>query len=168
MKNKLIFFFGILLFLFQSCSSEDKFWEISKFKMDEYALKENEEVKIVYSSRRPINYNEEQDYYFHYVVVSQKTGNTVNVLSAVENDISTNGDDVKYCFIRANHMRSILSQVGIDKPEKTPAINELSKSELRKYNKVVRDPKFDHIADNNYPTIIGLIVTVSYSTPVEQ
>jgi hypothetical protein len=40
-------------------------------------------------------------------------------------------------------------------------VNKASKKTSKKIMKVVRDPKFDNIADNKYPTVIGSIGTFS-------
>jgi hypothetical protein len=52
----------LLLTIFYSCNHGYKFWEVSKFHFVDTALKDNDAIKLLYSSRAPDN-NEDKKYY---------------------------------------------------------------------------------------------------------
>ena len=150
----------LYLLLVSSCNHGYKFWDISKFNIVDTALTDGEEIKLLYSSRAP-DYNEDQEYYTHVVAVSQKTGDTVNILSTINNGFSMDDKDKVFNYLDQNNIASKLSQMDADKLKDVKKIDEINKSERKRIIKVARDPKFDNIADNNYPTVIGTIGTVS-------
>ena len=134
----------LILFL-SSCNHGYKFWDISKFSIVDSALKDKEEIKLLYSSRGPDN-NEDLKYYIQIVAVSQKTGDTVNILTTVNNGISMDDKNKVFNYFDQNNFVSKSIQ------------NDTKK--LKDITKVARDPKFDNIADNKFPTVIGTIGTV--------
>jgi hypothetical protein len=145
-----------LMFLFISCMSKYKYWDIAKFNMKPTALKDEEEIKLLYSSRGP-DYNQDLSYFYHLVVVSQKTGDTVNLLTFA-NDVVGNDDGNK-----------IFNYMSLDNPatsttllilEKENHLDTTANITIGKISKVARDPQFDHIADNKYPTVIGMYGTI--------
>ncbi len=114
-----------------SCHSKYSFWGIDKFRMDTKALDPLEEIKLLYSGRAPEN-NQQQDYYIQVVVVSMKSGDTVNILTTMDNGFSEMDGERVFNFI----------------PDLSPSEH---------YTKIARDPKFDKIADNKFPAILGSI-----------
>lgn len=84
MRNKLAF--GLLVIIMFSCSSNSKceYWNLSEFNLSENALADYEEIKLLYSSRGPY-YKQAFEYYLHHIVISQKSGDTVIVLTAANN-----------------------------------------------------------------------------------
>jgi len=64
-------------------------------------------------------------------------------------------------YFDQNNAASKLSQLDADKLKDVKKINELNSSDTKRIAKVARDPNFDDIADNYYPTVIGTIGTVS-------
>lgn len=153
---KFLFSLSLMLLLI-SCISKYKYWDISKFNMKPTALKDEEEIKLLYSSRGP-DYNEDLSYFYHLVVVSQRTGDTVNLLTFANN--LTGSDDGNKIF---NYM-------SLDNPatasflliyEKENHLDTTGNFAIGKISKVARDPKFDNIADNKYPTLIGMYGTVT-------
>ncbi len=160
MKFKKVYILSFLAFLLTSCGSKYEYWDISKFKMDTNALKDNEEVKLIYTSRGP-DFNKELQYYIHLIVVSQKTSDTVNILTTADNGITMEDKDKTYNFFNEKNVASKLIQLDLDKLENIKNIDDINKIQHKNIDKVARDPKFDHIADNNYPTIIGTIGTIT-------
>src|SRR5688572_6818933 len=81
MKKILTLLFSILLI---GCSSSSRYsyWDISKFKMVPDALAEESDVKVIYSYRGPTG-GEKKDWYNHLVVISLKSGDTLNLLAMV-------------------------------------------------------------------------------------
>jgi hypothetical protein len=158
--RKFLFSFSFLLFII-SCTSKYKYWDISKFSMKPTALKDGEEIKLLYSSRGP-DYNEDLSYFYHLVVVSQKTGDTVNLLTFA-NNLTGNDDGNK-----------IFNFLSLDNPatasflliyEKENHLDTTGNIAIRKISKVARDPQFDKIADNKYPTVIGMYGTITNPHP---
>lgn len=137
--------FFCILFL-GSCNGRYKFWEISRFNIVRAALADNEPIKLLYSSRGPDN-NENMEYFIHIVAVSQKTGDTVNILTVIENGFSIDDKDKVFNYFDEDNVVTRTVQPGYEK--------------IKYITKVARDPKFDNIADNKYPTVIGSIGTSS-------
>lgn len=57
-----------------------------------------------------------------------------------------------------------MSQVVLANPENlvdANNVNEAKRNLQKKITKVARDPQYDAIADNHYPTVIGTIGTIS-------
>jgi hypothetical protein len=148
---RIMFSFSFLILLF-SCTSKYKYWDISKFDMKPMALKDGEEIKLLYSSRGP-DHDQDLSYFYHMIVVSQKTGDTVNLLTFA---INMAGND---------NGNKVLNYLSLDNPATATTlrifeeINHLDTTgniTIGKISKVARDPQFDHIADNKYPTVIGM------------
>ena len=128
--------------------------------MVDSALKDNEEIKLLYSSRAPDN-NKDLDYYVHLIAVSQKTGDTVNILTTVENYLTNDDKDKIYNYFDQNNIITKVSQQDLSKIKNMESVDKATKDIPKKITKVARDPQFDHIADNRFPTVIGSIGTKS-------
>ena len=153
--NKVIFISIFSMLLFTSCSKY-KYWDLSKFNMDNKALCEDEEIKLLYSSRAP-QAIVTQDCYIHLIVISQKTGDTVNVLTSVDNGLSMEDKDKVFNFFSQDNIAFKIAQRDPDDLGDIKSAEDIDKIKIRKFNKVARDPEFDCLADNTYPTIIGII-----------
>lgn len=127
--------------------------------MDEKALEDKEEIKLIYTSRGPGN-NADLNYYIHLIAVSQKTGDTVNILTTADNGFSPDDGDKVFNFFNKDNIASKLIQMNMDNVTDLN-IEEIKNSALKKIDKVARDTEFDNIADNHFPTIIGSIGTIS-------
>ena len=143
-----------LMFLFFAigCSSKYEYWDISKFNIIPSALEDNEEVDILYLSGGP-NSNKTLEYYIHLIVVSQKTGDTVNVLTT-KNTFGISVDGKVFRYLNQANPITKLMQTDV---EKVKNVDEINRIKLKDIRKVVRNPKFDYIAINSYPTVIGII-----------
>lgn len=145
-----------------SCSKSYEFWDISKFKITETALENDEVVKVIYESGGPEG-NTDMDFYYHHIVISLKTGDTVNVLSSVNNEFFKEGDKEKiYSFmthndeiLKAIKNYKIQSEKGLVSEEMN--LESFKDVKLNPITKVVRNPSDDHISMNPYPTIVGII-----------
>jgi hypothetical protein len=160
MKKLIIYFLGLSTFLITGCGNKYEFWDISKFRIDNSALEDNEEVKLIYTSRGP-DYNKDLKYYIHLIAVSQKTGDTVNILTTADNGLTMEDKDKVFNFFNQDNVASKLIQMDPEKLKEIKHIDDINNTELKKIDKVARDPNFDGIADNNYPTIIGTIGTMT-------
>ncbi len=121
--------------------------------MNPTALDDNEEVKILYSSGGPDS-NENLEYYIHLIVVSQKTGDTVNVLTTMQNGFDISKEDKVFNYLNQGNPITKLMQTNL---EKIKDADEINRTKLKDIKKVARDSKFDYIANNNYPTVIGVL-----------
>lgn len=125
--------------LLLSCNHGYKFWDVSKFNIVDTALKDNEEIKLLYCSSGPDN-NKDKAYYIQVVAVSQKSGDTVNILTTLNNGFTIEDKDKVFNYFDQN--------------------NPVSKSlqgDIREIRRVAIDTDFDHIAENKYPAVIGTI-----------
>jgi len=98
--------------------------------------------------------------YNHYVVVSQESGDTVNILSAAVTPIE-NGDKV-YNFLDNNNVivRQFLEQstsLNLDSTIEAVSGGEHKKSSNIRLGKVLKGTGVDPIADNEFPTVLGVI-----------
>ena len=153
------FVFSILFTLanmFMGCQNSYEFWDISKFKMDSLALSDNEPIRLLYTSRGPDN-NKALTYYIHIVAVSEKSGDTVNILTTIDNGFTADDEGKIYNFFDHNNIATKISHSDYDNLADANKIEEIQQAGLKKINKVARDPKFDDIADNTYQTVIGSI-----------
>lgn len=157
MTMKSIYLLGLMVLLLTSCGTQYEYWDISKFKIDHHALEDKEEIKLLYFSQGP-DANLELTYYYHLIAVSQKTGDTVNILTTANNGFKQEDGNKTFIFFNEDNAGTKMLQAS---PEeiKNIGIVDLDKIELKRIEKVARDPKFDHIANNQYPTIIGAIGT---------
>ena len=151
--NICFLFFTILI---AGCNTQPsyEFWNISRFNLSEDALGEGEEIKLIYTSQAPEKSKEEC--YIHLIVYSQETGDTVNILTTTNNGFKPEDRDEVYNFFPANSLVAKVMQASSD-DVKISNIEQLENLEVKKINKVARDPDFDYIADNNYPTMIGFV-----------
>lgn len=138
--------------------SHYKFWDISEFHMDPKALADNEEIKLLYSGRGPDD-NKDVSYFIHVIVVSQKTGDTVNILTTVDNGFSESAGDQVFNFISEDNDMARLIHARLESVKYSSDIENLHKIQVHSITKIARDPDFDDIARNNYPSIIGWIGT---------
>jgi hypothetical protein len=146
---------------FAGCKNDGyKYWDISTFNIVDSALEDNEALKLLYTSQGPGN-NNDLEYYIHIIAVSQKTGDTVNILTTVNNGFSKGDEDKVFNYFDQNNLGSKLIEMDSEKLKNMDDVNEASKKAPKKIMKVVRDPKLDNIAQNKYPTVIGSIGTSS-------
>ena len=163
LKTTTIYTLTLLAFLFIRCNNADyidngDYWDISKFNMDTTALEDNEEVKILYANQAS-NSNTDAEYYNHVIVVSQKTGDTVNVLTAADNFLANEDKDKIFSFLKEDNVAAKIMQMDPDDIGNIKNIDDINKIEIKKINKVARYAKSDAITNNSYPTIIGAIGT---------
>ncbi len=152
----LLLFFSYLLI---SCGSNYSYWDVSKFKMDKSALSDSEEIKLIYSSRGP-DFNENLDYYVHLICISQESGDTVNILTTSRNDLKSSDGDRVFHFFDEDNIMTKMSRMNQKGAGEINHVDDLDKLEPLNIKKVARDPEFDEIADNDYPTVIGSIGTI--------
>ncbi|MDX5321897.1 MAG: hypothetical protein LPK45_12200 [Bacteroidota bacterium] len=150
MKSKL---YLPLLFMFFSCGSGNEYWDVSHFKLQPEALSDKEEIKVIFATQSPDN-NQELEYYVHFVGVYQKTGDRVNLLSAMNNLVEKSDANTVFNYFSPE---SVTFKMTLAQSRGIPFDNvkELDDLELEPFEKVLRIPKFDFIANNQYPTVFG-------------
>lgn len=156
--NKLIIFCVIISVSFGCNSSKLKYWDSSKFNFKPSALKDNAEIKLVYTSERPPSASE-LEYYIHLIAVSQETGDTINILTTADNGLTKADSSTVFVYFDENNVMTKLYETAGQDGDSPPDLNidSISRIKLRDIKKVIRNPEFDHIADNNFPTVIGSI-----------
>jgi len=157
---KLLYILGLLSLLLVSCETRYRIKDISKFRMDATALADGEPIKLLYTSQAP-DHNEDLSYYIHVIVVSQKTGDTVNVLTTADNGFTLRDKDNVFNFFSQDNFVTKIIQMDSEKLKDVKHIGDIDAFQLKKINKVVGDPAFDYLEDNNYPTVIGTIGTMT-------
>ena len=156
MRIKSTYLIVLFLISLSSCGSKYEYWDISQFNMDKNALSDTEEVKLLYCSRGPDN-NPDDVYYYHMVAVSQKTGDTVNILTAVDNGITMKDKNRIFSYFNENNAVSKFIQMDLDKMKEIKHVDDLKNIDSKQIAKVARDPEYDYIAKNDFPTVIGVI-----------
>lgn len=149
------FLVALLMLLMTSCKKEYEFWNLSKFNIDDTALNDGEEIKLLYTSNGP-DENLEQKYYIHLVVVSQRSKDTVNILTTSKNFLDGKSGSKTFNYYKENSLFSKITQSVLN-GENIKHIDDLKNVDHKDITKVARDVKFDYIADNNFPTVIGMI-----------
>ena len=153
-----------LALLLAACGSRYKFWHISQFHLQPLSLKDGEEIKLIYFSQGPDD-NVDLDYFFHVIAVSQRTGDTVNILTTANPGIAADEGDRVFNFISQENDMAKLVHAELDNITHVKDLEQLKPVDLRSITKVARDPAFDELADNKHPTVIGWVGTVGNVNP---
>lgn len=155
-KMKALYTLGLLtLLLFTSCDDTYRYWDVSHFNIDTTALKDGAFIKLVYSSQAPDD-NKDMKYYIHLIVVAQETGDTVNILTFANNNLKQGDENTVFTYFDQNNPISKIMQMNQEN-KKFKSIDDINNTEAKEISYVARDPKFDYIADNKFPTVIGTI-----------
>ena len=156
MKKLSFYPFALLLLLLFGCSSDFEFTLISSFTFDSTALEDGEEIKVIYFSDGP-DYNQDHTYYYHYIVVSQKTGKTINILSTDNIGVTPKNKDKVYNFFSVSSEYTKLIKLDDSARKHVKNINELENFEPKKLRNVVRNLNYPELNYQSYPTVIGII-----------
>lgn len=124
--------------------------------MEPNALQNEERVNIIYASGGP-DANQDMNYFFHLVAVSLESGDTVNILTTEQNLLNETDDYKIYNYFNEDDISTKLAQMNLDSIEHITHIDQIERIQLKRPKKVVRDPEFNMIGDNNFPTVIGSI-----------
>jgi len=151
---------ALVSFVILSACHEDahhyEFWNTSKFKLDSTVLHDNDEIKLIYTSGAPDD-NKDLRYYIHVIAVSQKSGDTINILTPLDNGFNPGDGDKVYNFVSEDNIAYKLMQRQVAQVQEPAGQQDISHLKAKRIDRVARDPRFDKIADNNYPTVIGTI-----------
>lgn len=147
--------------LLLAACSHYKFWDISEFHMDPKALANDEKIKLLYSSQSPDG-NVDHEYFIHVIAVSQQTGDTVNIFTTIDNGFTPGDGEREFIFLSLESELSKVVHADLETIKNMKTVEEfaaLPKADPRGITKIARDPDFDDIARNKYPSIIGWIGT---------
>jgi len=117
-----------LFLMLISCETDYYFWSIDKFEFKKDALNDDEKVKLLYTSNGP-DENTNRDYYYHLIVVSQVTGDTVNVLTASQNGFNESSENEVFNFYNEKNIITIISHNKLD-------INQLDGKNIRETEQI--------------------------------
>lgn len=162
MNTKSFIALTLLTIFAYSCDKKKKyeFWDLSKFNLVDNALEDKEAVKLIYACQEPVVFNEFK-FYYHLIVISEKTGDTVNILSPVSNGLKPQDQNKIFNFFNQGNITTQLALEQTEKIKNEENGDNLNKSAAGSINKVIRDPRYDDMANNNFPSIIGIIGTLS-------
>lgn len=151
-----------------SCRNTQQYWDISKFELSDYVLEEGTQLTLIYTSRGPEADSKKEiegiighpgnllttDYYIHIVAQPINSNDTINILTTLYNWIEESDFGQKYAFYGEDNFITKMTLSDFGHGGDSLNLNELMR---KKRTKVARDPRFDHIADNNFPTVFGRI-----------
>ena len=140
-----------------SCNGSYKFWDISDFRMQPNALEDGAPIQIIYASRGP-DYNENEEYFYHFVVSNKLTGDTINILSLENIFVDESSRNKNYIFASFDGELHRTYDAIMQNPNSPEPIQKADTPDYSHIKKVARDPKYDAIAKNNHPTVIGSIM----------
>jgi hypothetical protein len=154
----------LLLLIIQGCSNKYSFRDVSSFKIDTAVLKADEPIEVIYVSGGP-DYNNKAEYFYHYMVVSKQTGDTVNLLSPyVYMKLSEENRFFNFIPYHSSSgkllMQSMISGMGGDASN----VPEIDSMVLPQPTKVVVNHDFEEVGNNHYRTTVGFLGTVNAGT----
>ena len=91
------------------------------------------------------------------VFVRQGTSSVPASEDAIRRMIKESDGDSTFIFVSKENIAFKLLQMDSEKINEIKDIEKIAEEPEKKITKVARDPEFDFIADNNYPTIIGMV-----------
>lgn len=145
-----------VLLLLMSCGNEESYWPTSKFRIVKDALVNDEEVKIIYASAAH-GINHESNFYIQMIAVSERTSDTVNILTNIYNGFSDGDVDQVFVFQDKDQYVYKIGEMDLEDLQNLKNTDKIQNANPKARNKVYRDPRFDYIADNNFPTVVGII-----------
>ncbi|MBO6516975.1 MAG: hypothetical protein JJ975_10545 [Bacteroidia bacterium] len=99
MRNSFVLAIVAGFCLVLGCSSDSKFWALDHFDLNPSSLTHGDTVEVIYYDRGSANKSTEEGFYRHAIVVSGKTGDTVNVLTFLNplmDDLTSSSPAVRY------------------------------------------------------------------------
>ena len=140
--------FAILVL--HACVPDIAYRDLSEFQINPSALDNLEAIELLYASATPTE-EEHLTYFIHAVGISKTTGDTINVLSTFNRGAGggSSKNEFKYLSLESEEGKAYFTKMYGDTP--------YDFSSILKINRVTYDKRFDYIAKNNYPTVIGYL-----------
>lgn len=149
MKGKFQFSILVLVFcsIFSACMEEKPYFSVDQFTIQRGVLEDNDHVSLLYYSGHA---SDADEYFAQVIVVSEESGDTVNILIPGSLSIEQNDNTFSFSYQSASSAYAL----DIFKDNKYWKSEE---SALANIKKVTRDSRYDETALNAYPTCIGII-----------
>lgn len=153
--------------ILSACSNSPKDLEefmvpISKFTIDNTLLKDGDFVEILGASGN-LTLEHEHDFYNLIVVRSERTGDTINVLST--SFFMLNESNPRTQFI--SNSSTIGKMMENSSEVKESKDFDPKKLKAKKFSKVLVDTEFIPIDVRKYPTVIGVFATIEGNEDIE-
>lgn len=149
----------LFLLIFTACKDnkdQRHFATVSNFNVVANAMDDNEPVKIVFCSSGG-DVNETKDYLIQFIVVRQKTLDTLNVLSDRSDNIAK-GDGNKVFYFKSFTKGEVEQLQNFSKMIEIAKHPEISKTlNLFDLIMVAQDEKFLKLQENRHPTVMGYL-----------
>lgn len=156
MRTSVLFtnlFLGLIFIFISACGGGNDFMKVplSSFDIKNELLEDKSLVQVLSFSGMPDN-NENFDYYIHMIIVSVDSKDTFNLLTIDPSMIIDDSDKQMHFFAQ----KSVIYQTMFEELKKT------KKSEHKgEITEVALDKKFESDIHNNYPTVIGILGTLT-------
>ncbi|MCP4440011.1 MAG: hypothetical protein GY810_13785 [Aureispira sp.] len=180
-----IIYTTLLLLLLMACGNETTtsnntvssnaegpdYWELSKFNVQDSFISNQAPIRLMYVSERTGNHS--TAHFLHIMAVTDKGhGDTINILTTYANKFGPNDGNKYFEFVDLQNtsfntkvLMSFMAEGTTveDINNTTVTINAPTVSsdeyvqKVKEITKIIRDPKFDHLADNSFPTVIGSV-----------
>ncbi|PCJ64990.1 MAG: hypothetical protein COA58_12020 [Bacteroidetes bacterium] len=142
-----------------SCNQQPEYWDLSHFNFVEDALSDEEAVKVIYKNTW-LDQDHSLDAYNHYVIVSQESGDTVNLLSLFVTPFTNEQMVFNYFSINSSLVKghiSAFSHSDLDSISNEDTSSLKIKERTLRFRNVLKGSYFETIANNDFPTVIGML-----------
>lgn len=140
------------LFLF-SCAPEVAYQDISEFNIVADAIPNNTSLVMLYSSATPTD-EAHLSYFIHLVGIVKDGTDTVNVLTTFNRGDGggESKNEFKYYTLDSEEGKEYFEALYNEGMEEKHSIEEIAS-----ITRVTYDKRFNYVAKNNFPTVIGFI-----------
>lgn len=144
----------LAIFVLHACVPDIAYRDISEFQIIPSALNNLETIELLYASATPTE-EEHLTYFIHAVGISTTTGDTINVLTTFNRGAGggSSKNEFKYLSLEYEEGKAYFMKMYGD--QNTDITYDFSS--ILTINRVTYDKRFDYIAKNNYPTVIGFL-----------
>ena len=144
----------LAIFLLHACVPDIAYRDLSEFQLNPSALDNLETIELLYASATP-NKEEHLTYFIHAVGVSKTTGDTINVLSTFNRGAGggSSKNEFKYLSLESEEGKAYFTKMYGDQNTES----SYNFKSILAIDRVTYDKRFDYIAKNHYPTVIGFL-----------
>ena len=146
----LTLFAALLIF---ACVPEVEYRDIKEFAISNDAVKTNQKIELMYASATP-DKEEVLSYFVHAVGIIEGTNDTVNVLTPYNRGAGSG--DSKNIF-KFYTLDSEEGKAYFEETFNKDQVEQKEMSTIQSISRVTYDKRFNYIAINNFPTVIGFI-----------
>lgn len=137
-----------------ACIPDVEYRTLAEFDFDENAVSNLEKLELLYVSATPTD-QEHLTYFVHAVALMNDSKDTVNVLTPFSRGAGggSSKNEFKFLTLESEEGKEYFKKLYQD-PE-APVQYEFER--ILKIDRVSYDKRFDYIAKNNFPTVIGFL-----------